>query len=64
VAQVPEETEKDNERSESCAGLDRVPRAAKRVDRHQYGDAVVFENDCPVMKSKRGVGNADDRTGV
>jgi hypothetical protein len=37
-----------------------MPRAAKRVDRHQYGDAIVFESERPVLKSQGRVGYADD----
>jgi hypothetical protein len=61
VAQVPEKTEEDNRLPESRASLDRVPWAAERIDWHQYSDAIIFKDECPVVKSEGGIGYADDR---
>jgi hypothetical protein len=61
MTQIPEKTQEDDEVSEGRAGLDRVPRAAERVDRRQYGGAVVFEDEHPVVGSEGEIGYADDR---
>jgi hypothetical protein len=64
MMQVPKETQKNDGLSEGHASLDQMPQAAERVDRHQYGDAVVLEDEDPVVGSEGEVGHANDRSVV